>query len=103
VVDKSGIDTKLALEAEFHQIDSSAGRIHLLAPERVRGTGGEAKPAMDALVDEVGRGRIVRVEDADTGFGRIRGFSHRIRIISATKFLQQTGRDSALRWGRIVP
>src|ERR1019366_2880786 len=77
VVDEGRIEANLTLQAEFHQIDSPARRIHLLAPKGIGGTGGEAKPAMHALVDQISRWRVVRVEGARAAVGRYsRGFRH---------------------------
>ena len=56
------VERRPALETEAHQIDAPPRGIGLLPPERVRGAGREAKPAVDAVRDVVFRRRVVRVE-----------------------------------------
>ena len=41
-----------ALEALVHQVDPAARRVHLLAPQHVGRTAGQAEPAVDALGDQ---------------------------------------------------
>src|SRR5690606_36217848 len=55
---------RLALEALLHEMDPPARRVHLLAPQRVRRAGGQAEPAVHAVVDQPARGRVVLVERA---------------------------------------
>ncbi len=41
------------------QVDPPSGRVHLLAPEGIRGAGGQTKPAVDAIVDQfLGHGQF---------------------------------------------
>jgi hypothetical protein len=52
------------VEGHFHEIDAAARGIHFFAPEDVGGTDGEAEAAVDALVDQFQRGRLVEIEGA---------------------------------------
>ena len=58
---------RLPVEPLLHQVDAPARRIHLLAPQHVRGAGGQAEAAVHAVVDQVPAGRVVVVEG---GFAR---------------------------------
>src|SRR6185437_1127842 len=53
-----------AFAGDFHQVDAAARRVHLFVPEDVGGADGETKAAVNALVDDFGRRRVVRVERA---------------------------------------
>ena len=46
--------------ASLHQHDPPARRVHLLAPQRVGGAGGQAEAAVHAVVDQLGLGRADR-------------------------------------------
>ncbi len=70
----------LTFQAHLHQVNAAARRIHLLVPEQVGGTGGQAETAVNALVDQLVRRWMMRIEDLagpDEGFGE-RGHSLRI-------------------------
>ncbi len=56
-----------AFGAQLHQVDAPAGRIHLFAPQRVGGAGGQAEAAVDALVVQFRCRRIVIVENGGGG------------------------------------
>ncbi len=55
---------RLALEALLHQVDPAARRVHLLAPQHVGRTGGQAEPAVHAVADQRRVGWVVLVEGA---------------------------------------
>ncbi len=80
------VHLRFAFESQFHQVNSAARRIHFLAPERIGGARGQAKAAVDALLHDFKRWRMMRVECAS----EIRFFSH---VRHATKFPLQIGRD----------
>ena len=42
----------LAIDAKPHQVDPPAWRVHFLVPQRIRGAGRQAEPAMHAIADE---------------------------------------------------
>src|SRR5207237_6686540 len=46
-------DVQAALGHRAHQIDTAAGRVHLLAEGAIRGTDGQADPAVDARSNRV--------------------------------------------------
>src|SRR5258708_2137773 len=50
------------VQRRLHQVNASARRVHLLAPQRIRRTRWQAEAAMHARVDERTRRRIVSVE-----------------------------------------
>jgi hypothetical protein len=52
----------LAFVDELHLVDAAARRVHFFAPEGVRGAGGQAEAAVDALVDERRGRRMVGIE-----------------------------------------
>ena len=58
------VERDRALLAQLHQVDPTAGGVHLLAPQRVGGAGGQAEAAVHAVGDPVVGRRMVRVEDA---------------------------------------
>ena len=43
------VERDRAVETRVHQVDATARRVHLLAPEHVRGAGRQAEPAVDAV------------------------------------------------------
>src|SRR6185437_5375100 len=55
---------RLALDALLHQVDAPARRVHFLAPQHVRGAGGQAESTVDAVVDQLEPGRVVVIERA---------------------------------------
>ena len=67
MLDHRAVEPDSALIGEFHQVDPPAGRVHLLAPEQVGGAGRQAEAAVDAVVDELGIGRMVIVEGPGRG------------------------------------
>ena len=72
----------LAIGRQPHQVDASARRVHLLAPEQPRRAGGQAEAAMHAILDDLAGGRMVCIEGACGGCsGRIGAggeFSHQM-------------------------
>lgn len=75
-----------AVEGHFHEIDATAGGIHFFGPEDVGGTDGETEAAVNALVDQIGRGRLMGIEGAGDN-GKIVFGGHGIR------FPRRNGRD----------
>src|SRR5690606_24621021 len=63
-----GVGQRFAFQAVLHQVDAAARGVHLLAPQLVGGAGGQAEPAVHAVVDEVQLRGVVGVEGA-LGFG----------------------------------
>ncbi len=59
---KAFVERRFALRGFLHHVDAAARRVHLFSPEDVGGTRREAEAAVDAVVDEFGRGRVMRIE-----------------------------------------
>src|SRR6516162_5212868 len=51
-------------EARLHEVNAPARRVRLAPPDRIRRTGGQAEPAVDAVLNELRGGRMNRIEDA---------------------------------------
>src|SRR5258705_4499562 len=51
-----------AFAGELHQVDAAARRIHLLAPQDVRGTNRQAEAAVNAFFNDFIRRRMMSVE-----------------------------------------
>src|SRR5271156_2394629 len=51
-----------AFAGHLHQVNSTAWRVHFLAPQDVRWTGGKTETAMNAFLDDFERRRVVGVE-----------------------------------------
>ena len=64
VLDELRVHVDLTGLAELHQVDATARRVRLVALEDVRRTGGQAEPAVHAVVDGLVAGRVEGVEDA---------------------------------------
>ena len=56
----------LTLQSKPHEVDPAPGRVHLLAPEQIGRAGGKTETAMNAVIDELSRGRMVGIEDPAT-------------------------------------
>ena len=76
-----------AFAGEFDEVNAAARRVHFLTPENVSGAGGQTETAVHALVDDLVRRRMVRVESAGG--------------VSAIKCLPRSGRGSGCSLGRI--
>jgi len=85
VADPAFVHLRFAFESQLHQVNSAARRIHFLAPERIGGARGQAKAAVDALLHDFKRWRMMRVECT----GEIRFFS---LLRHATKFPYESAR-----------
>jgi hypothetical protein len=70
MADPLRVHVGLAVSREFHQIDTAAGRIHLFVPEDIGWADRETETAVDALIDDFSRWRVMGVEG--TGGGRNR-------------------------------
>ena len=57
----------LAVSREFHQIDAATRRVHFLVPENVGWADRETESAVDALIDDFSRWRVMGVEGASEG------------------------------------
>ena len=72
MADPLGSHLRRSFGGELHQVDAAARRIHFLAPENVRGTRGQTKTAVNALVNNGRGGRMMRVERGRKRIGRSR-------------------------------
>src|SRR5215472_6402329 len=66
------------LARHFHEVDTAAGRVHFFVPQHVRGANGQAKTAVDALIDNVLRRGMMRIKGARRGGGGSRLVGHQI-------------------------
>ena len=87
VLPKTGIERGLTFSGLLDHVDSSARRIHLLAPQHVRGASGQAEAAMHAVVDVLLLRRMVGVEA-----GRMRFFAGTVVCGIDVKYSPQNGR-----------
>ena len=55
LVEEGEIELDLALLDELHQVDAPAGRVHLVAPQRVGRARWQAESAVDAGVEQLAR------------------------------------------------
>lgn len=65
MLDPSGGDLRGAFGGGFDEMNAAAGGIHFFMPENVGGAGREAEAAVDAFVENFGRGRMVGIEGGD--------------------------------------
>src|SRR5208282_801051 len=91
------LDLPLFFQAELHQVDAPARRVHLLAPKCVGRTSSQTEAAVHTLIDQVGRRRMVRIESsaARIGIGD-RRFGHQIPPMNRPGFSTPAGSNCAL-------
>src|SRR5665213_72962 len=58
------IINRCTVEGGAHEIDTTSGGVHLLAPEHKGGTRRKTKPTVHTVIDKFLRGRVVLVERA---------------------------------------
>jgi hypothetical protein len=74
----------VAFAGKFHQVDAAARRVHLFVPEHVSGADGQAEAAVHAILDNLFRRRMMRVERAGQRIC-VRKSSHEIARLAATR------------------
>ena len=84
MADPLRIHRRVAFAREFHQVNAAAGRIHFFVPENVGRADGQAEAAVDAVLDDLFGGRMVRVEGARQWI-RVRKSSHEGSGLAATR------------------
>lgn len=62
VADPLRVDGRRAFAGDFHQIDAAARRIHFFVPQNVCRAHGQTKAAVDALIYDFCRGRMMGVK-----------------------------------------
>ena len=88
---------------EVHQQDAAARRVHLLAPQHVGRAGGQAEPAVHAVVEQRALGRMVQVERDVGRLGPRRGRSAAAGGATRSRRRASRGRLVACRPGASVP
>ncbi len=75
---------RVAFAGKLHQVDASARRVHFLVPEHVSRANRQAEAAMHAILNNLFRRRMMRVERAGQGIF-VRKSSHEIAGLAATR------------------
>ena len=84
MADPLRIHRRVAFAGEFHQVDAPARRVHLFVPENVSRADGQAESAVDARLDDLLGGRMVRVERTGQCIC-VRKSSHKRALLAATR------------------
>src|SRR5882672_5810587 len=64
VADPLRVYGRATFAGKFHQINAATRRVHLFVPENVSGAHWQTEAAVDAVLDDLVRRRVVRIEGA---------------------------------------
>ena len=77
MADPLRVHVGLTVGREFHQIDAAARRVHLFVPEDIGRANGKTETAVNALIDDFSRWRVMGVKGAGGGRNRF-GIRHQM-------------------------